>query len=65
VLLGLHGLRVTEACETNIEDMDFEQGQSLVTPVGRLFSTADIQRRPADRIHSATRRGDARATHAS
>jgi site-specific recombinase XerD len=28
VLLGLNGLRVTEACETNIEDLGFERGTS-------------------------------------
>jgi integrase/recombinase XerD len=35
VLLGLNGLRVSEACETNIEDMAFERGHRVLKIVGK------------------------------
>ncbi len=35
VLLGLNGLRVSEACETNIEDMAFERGHRVLRIVGK------------------------------
>lgn len=35
VLLGLNGLRVTEACETNIEDMAFERGHRVLRLIGK------------------------------
>ena len=35
VLLGLNGLRVSEACETNIEDMAFERGHRLLRIAGK------------------------------
>jgi integrase/recombinase XerD len=34
VLLGLNGLRVSEACETNIEDMAFERGHRVLRIIG-------------------------------
>jgi integrase len=35
VLLGLNGLRVTEACETNVEDLGFERGHRTLKSSGR------------------------------
>jgi integrase/recombinase XerD len=35
VLLGLNGLRVSEACETNIEDMAWERGHRVLRIVGK------------------------------
>jgi integrase/recombinase XerD len=35
VLLGLNGLRVSEACETNIEDMAFERGHRVMRIIGK------------------------------
>ena len=35
VLLGLDGLRVSEACETNIEDMAFERGHQVMRIIGK------------------------------
>lgn len=35
MLLGLNGLRVTEACETNIEDMAFERGHRVLRLIGK------------------------------
>ena len=35
VLLGLSGLRVSEACETNIEDMAFERGHRVLRIIGK------------------------------
>jgi integrase len=35
VLLGLNGLRVSEACATNIEDMAFERGHRVLRIGGR------------------------------
>jgi hypothetical protein len=35
VLLGLNGLRVSEACETNIEDMAVERGHRVLRIVGK------------------------------
>jgi integrase/recombinase XerD len=35
VLLGLNGLRVTEACETNIEDLGFDRGHRTLRIVGK------------------------------
>ena len=35
VLLGLNGLRVSEACDTNIEDMAFERGHRVLRIVGK------------------------------
>jgi integrase/recombinase XerD len=35
VLLGLNGLRVSEACETNIEDMAFERGHRVLPIIGK------------------------------
>ena len=35
VLLGLNGLRVSEACGANVEDMDFERGHRVLRIVGK------------------------------
>ena len=35
VLLGLNGLRVSEACDTNIEDMGMERGHRVLRIVGK------------------------------
>ena len=35
VLLGLNGLRVSEACETSIEDMAFERGHRVLRIIGK------------------------------
>ena len=35
VLLGLNGLRVSEACATNIEDLGFERGHRTLRIVGK------------------------------
>jgi integrase/recombinase XerD len=34
VLLGLNGLRVSEACDTNVEDMAFERGHRVLRFIG-------------------------------
>jgi len=47
VLLGLNGLRVSEACATNIEDLGFERGHRTLTIVGKgaaMRSSASISR---------------------
>jgi integrase/recombinase XerD len=35
VLLGLNGLRVSEGCETNVEDMAFERGHRVLRIIGK------------------------------
>ena len=35
VLLGLNGLRVTEACDTNIEDLGFDRGHRILKIIGK------------------------------
>ena len=35
VLLGLNGLRVSEACETNVEDLAFERGHRTLKIMGK------------------------------
>jgi integrase/recombinase XerD len=35
VLLGFNGLRVSEACGTNIEDLGFERGHRILRIVGK------------------------------
>jgi integrase len=59
VLLGLNGLRVSEACATNVEDLGFERGSERrsswrrSTPVSRdatfrsLLATPTLARRPS------------------
>lgn len=42
VLLGLNGLRVTEACETNIEDIGFDRGHRTLSIVGKGATPATI-----------------------
>lgn len=42
VLLGLNGLRVSEACETNIEDLAFERGHRILRITGKGNKPATI-----------------------
>lgn len=42
VLLGLNGLRVSEACGTNIEDLGFERGHRTLAIVGKGNKPATI-----------------------
>ena len=42
VLLGLNGLRVSEACGTNIEDLGFERGHRILRIVGKGNKPAGI-----------------------
>ena len=42
VLLGLNGLRVTEACETNVEDLGFERGHRTLKILGKGNKPATI-----------------------
>jgi integrase/recombinase XerD len=42
VLLGLNGLRVSEACATNIEDLGFERGHRVLGIIGKGNKPAKI-----------------------
>jgi integrase/recombinase XerD len=42
VLLGLNGLRVSEACDTNVEDMGMERGHRVLRIVGKGHQPALI-----------------------
>jgi hypothetical protein len=42
VLLGLNGPRVSEACDTNIEDMGMERGYRVIYMVGKAPKPALI-----------------------
>lgn len=42
VLLGLNGLRVSEACSTNIEDIAFERGHRVMRIIGKGNKPATI-----------------------
>ena len=42
VLLGLNGLRVSEACATNIEDLGFERGHRTLRIVGKGNKPATV-----------------------
>jgi site-specific recombinase XerD len=42
VLLGLNGLRVSEACGTNIEDLAFERGHRVLRIIGKGSKPAGI-----------------------
>lgn len=42
VLLGLNGLRVSEACSTNIEDLAFERGHRVLRVIGKGNKPATI-----------------------
>jgi integrase/recombinase XerD len=53
VLLGLNGLRVSEACATNIEDLGFERGHRTLRIVGK-------GNKPATRAARAPNRADDR-----
>ena len=46
VLLGLNGLRVSEACDTNIEDMGMERGHRVLHIVGKGYKPALIPLMP-------------------
>jgi hypothetical protein len=46
VLLGLNGLRVSDACTTNIEDLGFERGHRTLRIIGRGNEPATIPRVP-------------------
>jgi site-specific recombinase XerD len=41
-LLGLNGLRTSEACETNIEDLGFERGHRTLKIMGKGYKPATI-----------------------
>ena len=49
VLLGLNGLRVSEACDTNIEDMGMERGHRVLRIVGKGSKPAAHPPGAADR----------------
>lgn len=51
VLLGLDGLRVCEACATNVEDLGFERGHRTLRVIGKGNKPATIPLRPSDRAH--------------
>ncbi len=42
MLLGLNGLRVTEACETSVEDLGFERGHRTLRIMGKGRKPATI-----------------------
>lgn len=42
VLLGLNGLRVSEACSTNFEDLGFERGHRTLRIIGKGNKPATI-----------------------
>jgi site-specific recombinase XerD len=46
VLLGLNGLRVSEACSTNVEDLGFERGHRTLQIIGKGNKPAVIPRVP-------------------
>jgi integrase/recombinase XerD len=46
VLLGLNGLRVSEACDTNVEDLGFERGHRTLRIVGKGNKPATIPLAP-------------------
>jgi integrase len=52
VLVGLNGLRVSEACETNVEDMAFERGHRVRRIVGKANKPALIPPSPAHGPHN-------------
>ena len=41
VLLGLNGLRVSEACGTNVEDLGFQRGHRTLRILGQATASAD------------------------
>jgi integrase len=55
VLLGLNGLRVREACETNVEDLAVERGHRIlrITGKGNKPSTIPLVPRTARTIDLA------------
>ena len=58
VLLGLNGLRVSEACATNIEDLGFERGHRTLRILGKGNKPAD----PARAAHGPDHRPGHRRT---
>jgi integrase len=61
VLLGLNGLRVSEACATNIEDLGFHRGHRTLQIVGKGQQARGDPPRAPDRPHHRSRhRGTAR-----
>ena len=59
VLLGLNGLRVSEACGTNIEDLGFERGHRILRIVGKGNKPAGIRSCPARLAPSTWRSANA------
>jgi integrase/recombinase XerD len=52
VLLGFNGLRVSEACATDIEDLGFERGHRTPRILGKGNKPATIPLVPPDRPHN-------------
>jgi site-specific recombinase XerD len=57
VLLGLNGLRVSEACATNIEDLGVERGHRTLRILGKGSKPATIPLVPRDCSHDRPGRG--------
>jgi integrase/recombinase XerD len=55
VLLGLNGLRVSEACGTNIEDLGFERGHRTLRIIGKGNKPRDDPARPSNGPHDRPR----------
>jgi integrase/recombinase XerD len=51
VLLGLNGLRVSEACATNVEDLGFERGHRTLRIIGKGNRPATIPLVSSIRAH--------------
>ena len=59
VLLGLNGLRVSEACGANIDDLGFERGHRTLQIIGqvvRLDPDAQLPQREHQPTHACQRR---------
>ena len=59
VLLGLNGLRVSEACGTNVEDLGFQRGHLTLRILGKGNKPARI---PLRDVQIAARHADPRTT---
>ena len=57
VLLGLNGLRVSEACGTNVEDLGFQRGHRTLRILGKGNKPALIPLVPAGCPYDRPRRG--------
>jgi len=55
VLLGLNGLRVSEACATNIEDLAFERGHRTLRIIGKGKQACRHPVGPSHRTHDRSR----------